>query len=223
MVMAIELSVGPFIRSARPAIGGALRYRPDRQTILTGKHGNAWSGPPVHPTPECRAWEFYPPGETEGFFGLRRPEVYLRHTPINRGATLNWQYVNALIFILNRHPPRWAGYPRPWVNATSKYRYANAGVVRIHFRQHRVTVLAAGAAVDCGGDCCRTSVPRSTIQAWQDLYQLSAYAVAITLAGLLTLRLAAPLLRRASAFGSARYSYCRCCCWSPRVVTDGCM
>ncbi|MEK7190695.1 MAG: histidine kinase, partial [Pseudomonadota bacterium] len=38
-----------------------------------------------------------------------------------------------------------------------------------------------------------------TIQVWQDFYQLSAYAVAITLAGLLTLRLAAPLLRRASA------------------------
>ena len=38
-----------------------------------------------------------------------------------------------------------------------------------------------------------------TVQAWQDLYQLSAYAVAITLAGLLTLRLAAPLLKRASA------------------------
>ena len=84
MVMAVELSAGPFIRSARPAIGGAL-YRPDQQTILTGKHGNAWSGPPVHPHPECRVRNSTLREKRRVFFGLRRPEVYLRHTPNKSG------------------------------------------------------------------------------------------------------------------------------------------
>jgi len=67
MVVAVELSAGPFVRSVRPAIGGAL-YRPDQQSYFSGEDGNTPVRSSFAPPPRMPVREFYPPGETEGFF-----------------------------------------------------------------------------------------------------------------------------------------------------------
>ncbi len=112
---------------------------------------------------------------------------------MNRARAADWQFVNALISILNRPCVAAAGtrdsMPRPNVATTALPDFASAGTVL----RFLLLGLLIAAVIVLGRHAGFTP------QAWQELTLLSAFASAIVLGGLIVLRLALPLLQRTSA------------------------
>ena len=136
----------------------------------------------------------------------RRPKVYLRR-PVNEsgqggGLAICQRFDIYIKPALHRSGWNPDSMPRPNVDTTSLPDFASARTVL----RFLLLGLLIAAVIVLGRHAGFTP------QAWQELALLSAFASAIVFGGLITLRLALPLLS-APRRGSARCWCCCCCCW----------